>query len=162
SLRVFYTNSNYHPNSGQWVEAEGLLGAGSFAPFLDQADVRVLGSAPMPQPRVASAAGLASGEQFGQWVQVEGVVRDLLKDPAQAVVFVSSEGVRFHAVIQPFDGQTLPTEWLDACVALRGVCWTELNAENQPIGFTLFVPGTNHLTFLSPGSKDPFNQPTLP
>src|SRR6185369_484845 len=90
-IRVYYTNLNYRPAPGQLVEAEGVAAAGTFAPFLDQAEVRITGSAPMPTPRISPAAAMAGGDQFGQWVQVDGVVRDLLMDPNQAVVFVSSE-----------------------------------------------------------------------
>ena len=161
-IRVVYTNVDYQPAVGQLVVVEGTAAGGMFAPFVDCAGVRVVGSAAIPEPCEAPAARMVAGELFGQWVQVEGVVRDVAKDPESALLFVSSGGLRFHAVIQPFPGSTLPVEWLDARVSLRGVCWTDVDAENKPTGFTLYVPGTNYLLVLRPGERDIFRQSALP
>jgi hypothetical protein len=144
------------------VIIDGIAAAGLFAPFVDCANVHVLGSDAIPEPCVAPAARMAGGELFGEWVQVEGVVRDVAKEPGKALLFVSSGGLRFHAVIQPFTSSTLPVDWLDARVALRGVCWTDVDAENKPTGFTLYVPGTNHVLFLQAGVPDIFRQPAIP
>src|SRR5437867_274094 len=76
-IRVVYTNADYQPAPGQTVLVEGAAAGGVFAPFIDCAKVRVLGSSPssMPEPCEAPAVRLAAGELFGQWVQVEGVIR---------------------------------------------------------------------------------------
>src|SRR6266705_299255 len=120
-IRVAYTNANYQPASGQMVVVEGSAAGGVFAPFVDCANVRVIGSSAIPEPCEAPAGRMAAGELFGQWVQVEGVVRDIAKEPDRAILFVSSGGLRFHSVIQPFSGSALPLEWLDARVVL-GAC----------------------------------------
>jgi signal transduction histidine kinase len=161
-IRVAYTNADYQPESGQRVAVEGTAAGGTFAPFVDCANVRVIGSDSVPEPCAAPASRLAAGELFGQWVQVEGVVRDVAKAIDAATLFVSSGGQRFNAVVQPFPGQDLPADWLDARVILRGVCWTEVNDENQPTGFTLYVPGTNQMFFARAGERDPFRRPYLP
>src|SRR5882724_6931140 len=161
-IRVAYTNANYQPASGQVVVVEGSAAGGVFAPFIDCANVRVIGSSAIPEPCEAPAGRMAAGELFGQWVQVEGVVRDIAKEPDRAILFVSSGGLRFHSVIQPFSGSALTLEWLDARVVLRGVCWTDVDAENKPIGFTLYVPGTNHVFQVHPGEQDIFRLPALP
>ncbi len=160
-IRVVYTNTDFRPVSGQVVTVEGTTAAGPFAPFVNRAGVRLEGTAAIPEACEAPAARLAAGELSGLWVQVEGVVRDLAKDPERAELFVSSGGLRFHAVIQPFPGAALPMEWLDARVILRGVSWTEVDAESKPTGFTLYVPGTNHVFLLQPGKTDPFLQSPL-
>src|SRR5438128_191637 len=115
-IRVAYTNANYQPASGQMVVVEGSAAGGVFAPFVDCANVRVIGSSAIPEPCEAPAGRMAAGELFGQWVQVERVVRDLAKEPDRVILFVSSGGLRFHSVIQPFSGSALPLEWLDARV----------------------------------------------
>jgi signal transduction histidine kinase len=160
-IRVVYTNATFQPVSGQRVIVEGTAAGGVFAPFIDCANVRVVGLSDIPEPCEAPAARMAAGELFGQWVQVEGVVRDVAREPDRALLFVSSGGLRFHAVLQPFPGMKLPLEWLEARIALRGVCWTEVDAENKPVGFTLYVPGTNQIAFEHPGQRDPFGQPAL-
>jgi signal transduction histidine kinase len=161
-IRVIYTNADFQPAPGQLVIVEGHAEGGVFAPFVDCANVRPIGSAPIPEPCEAPAARMAAGELFGQWVQVEGVVRDVARESDSAWLFVSSGGLRFHAVIQPFPGSTLPIEWLDARLLLRGVSWTEVDAENTPTGFTLYVPGTNQVFVARQGAHGIFQQPTLP
>src|ERR1043166_9095896 len=49
-IRVVYTNANYQPASGQIVIVEGTAVAGQFAPYIDCANVRVVGSSAIPQP----------------------------------------------------------------------------------------------------------------
>ena len=161
-IRVLYTNASYQPASGQLVIVEGTAAGATFAPYVDKANVRVQGFATIPEPCEAPAARMAAGELSGQWVQVEGVVRDVAKEPERAQFFISSGGVRFHAVVQPFPGADLPVDWLDARVVLRGVCWTDVDAESKPTGFTLYVPGTNHIFSLHRGMADPFVQMALP
>jgi len=160
-IRVQYTNASYLPVSGQFVSVAGETAAGMFAPFISKADVQVEGSSSIPEPCEAPATRMAAGELFGQWVQVEGVIRDVATEGDRALLFVSSGGLRFHAVIRPFPGPDLPVAWLDARVILRGVCWTDVDAENKPTGFTLYVPGTQDLFFLHPGQTNIFAQPVL-
>ena len=161
-VRVVYTNADYAPVFGQAVQVEGTSAGGVFAPFVDCASVRVLGHSSIAEPCEAPASRMAAGELFGQWVQVEGVVRDIAKEPSRVVLFVASGGLRFHAVVQPLPGSALPVQWLNSRVLLRGVCWTEVDAENKPIGFTLYVPGTNHFFVVRAGSQDSFRLPTMP
>jgi signal transduction histidine kinase len=161
-IRVAYTNADYPLHSGQRVLVEGTAAGGVFAPFVDCANVRVIGESSVPEPCEAQAARMAAGELFGEWVQVEGVIRDIAKEPGRALLFVASGGLRFHAVIQPFFDSVLPLDWLNARVQLRGVCWTEVDAENKPTGFTLYVPGTNHLFLVRQSQADVFQQAALP
>jgi hypothetical protein len=121
----------------------------------------MLGQTSLPSPRKASAANLAAGEAFGQWVELEGAVRDVARDMSRLFVFVSSGGIRFHAVVQFPESSTVPADWLDAKVRLRGVCWTDVDRENKPAGFTLYLPGTNTITFLRNGSSNIFSTPVL-
>lgn len=160
-IRVNYTNFNFQPAPGEIVMVEGTVSSGMFAPYIDCSSVQSMGVAALPEPSQAPAARMAAGELSGQWVQVEGVIRDVAKDPQRALLFVSSGGLRFHAVIQPMPGTAVPVDWVDAKIVLRGVCWTDVDAENKPTGFTLYVPGTNQITFLHAGETNIFQQPTL-
>jgi hypothetical protein len=69
--------------------------------------------------------------------------------------------IRFHAVIQAPQSSELPADWLDAQVRLRGVCWTDVDRENKPAGFTLYLPGTNTMSMLTAGSSNTFSLPLL-
>ena len=146
---------------GELVELEGRAGGALMAPTLIDARVRVLGTAPMPEPRRVPVTRLATGDAYGQWVAIEGVVRDIAWNAGKRILFISSGGLRFHTVMQPCADSALPTNWIDARVEVRGVCSTDVNRENRPVGFTLYAPGTNDITFLSLKSADPFSQPAL-
>jgi signal transduction histidine kinase len=160
-ILVAYTNSDVRPESGELVKVTGRVGAGLLAPIIRRATLEMLGQTSLPVPRKVSAASLAAGESFGQWVELDGAVRDVARDMSRLFVFVSSAGIRFHAVIQSPEFSTLPADWLDAKVRLRGVCWTDVDRENKPAGFTLYLPGTNTISFLRNGSSNIFSAPTL-
>src|SRR5258705_3057958 len=160
-IQVIYKSSATSLPAGQLVEVDGVAGGAVIAPMLVDAEVRILGSAPMPEPRRVPAARLAGGDSYGQWVAIEGVVRDVAWNVGRRILFISSGGLRFHAVMQPCPDASLPTNWIDARVELRGVCSPDVDRESKPIGFTLYMPGTNEITFVSPKSIDPFHQPAL-
>jgi signal transduction histidine kinase len=160
-ILVAYTNSDVQPGSGERVKVTGLVGAGLLSPIIRRATLEKLGQTSLPLPRKVSAASLAAGESFGQWVELDGAVRDVARDMSRLFVFVSSAGIRFHAVIQSPESSTLPADWLDAKVRLRGVCWTDVDRENKAAGFTLYLPGTNTITFLRNGSSNIFSAPVL-
>jgi signal transduction histidine kinase len=160
-IQIACSNSTTTLHAGQLVEVTGRGGGALIAPMLVDAQVSVIGTAPMPEPRKVPAARLAAGEGYGQWVAIEGVVRDVAWNVGRRILFISSGGLRFHAVMQPCPDSALPTNWIDARVELRGVCSTDVDRENKPRGFTLYAPGTNEITFLSPKSIDPFNQPLV-
>jgi signal transduction histidine kinase len=160
-ILVAYTNSGAHPESGELAKVTGRVGAGLLSPIIRRGTLEMLGQTALPVPRKASAASLAAGEFFGQWVELDGSVRDVGRDMSRLFIFVSSAGIRFHAVIQSPEFSTVPADWLDAKVRLRGVCWTDVDRENKPAGFTLYLPGTNTITFLRNGSSNIFSVPIL-
>src|SRR6185503_3054973 len=59
-IRVFYTNTDFEPVSGQTVIVEGTAAGGMFAPFVDCANVRVIGSSSIPEPCEAPAARMVA------------------------------------------------------------------------------------------------------
>lgn len=159
-IQVNYTNSDARLVAGHSVELNGLAGPALVTPIVTDGQVRVLGTAPMPEPRRIATARLATGEAYGQWVAIKGVVRDVVWN-GRRILFISSDGMRFHAIMQPCLDTTLPTNWIDARVELRGVCLTDMDRENKPMGFTLYSPGTNRITFVRPTASDVFSQPAL-
>jgi signal transduction histidine kinase len=160
-ILVLYTNRGFQAQSGQLVELTGRIGAGLHAPIVRDAQFRLVGQGSLPEARPISAARLAAGDLFGQWVEVEGAVRDVAREPQKLVMFIASGGIRFHAVVQPSKVSSLPVEWLDAQVKLRGVCWTDTDRENKPAGFTLYLPGEEHMTLVRPGSSNVFDTADL-
>src|SRR5262249_60754114 len=95
-----YSNPTVPREGGAHVKVPGHVGAGLLAPIIRRATLETLGQTSLPPPRKASAASLAAGESFGQWVELDGAVRDVARDMSRLFVFVSSAGIRFHAFIQ--------------------------------------------------------------
>jgi signal transduction histidine kinase len=160
-IQVICSNAATVLLPGEFVELEGRAGGALIAPTLVDVQVRVLGTAPMPEPRRVPVTRLVAGDAYGQWVAIEGVVRDIAWNGGRRFLFISSGGLRFHTVMQPCADSVLPTNWIDARVDVRGVCSTDVNRENRPVGFTLYMPGTNDITFLRPKPSNPFGQPAL-
>jgi len=160
-ILVLYYDTDFRPEPGQLVAVDGQIGAGLLSPIIRHATLRIVDKAPLPEPRPMSASRLAAGQLFGQWVEVEGAVRDVARDPQRLLVFISSGGIRFHAVMQSAPGAALPVDWLDAQVRLRGVCWNDVDRENKPAGFTLYMTGTNQMITVRKGSSDIFAAPPL-
>jgi signal transduction histidine kinase len=160
-ILVLYTNADVEAGSGERVKVTGHVGAGLLSPIIRRASLEILGQTSLPAPRNVSAARLATGESFGQWVELDGAVRDVARDASRLFVFVSSAGIRFHAVILSPESSSLPADWLDAKVRLQGVCWTDVDRENKPAGFTLYLPGTNTMAFLRNGSSNIFSASAL-
>lgn len=160
-LVVLYTNSDLRPAPWQTVEIESAAGAGLLVPMLVDAAVRITGTAPAPKPVVTTAARLTAGEHFGEWVSLEGVIRDVAWNGRRRILFISSGGLRFHALADPCGDEPLPVSWIDARVEVRGVCWTDVDREGKPLGFTLYMPGTNWVRFLEKRERPVFHEPAI-
>jgi PAS domain S-box-containing protein len=158
-LLVIHTNADYHPQAGQFVEVEGRAGPGQFAAHLFDANVRVLGVAPLPEPLRADATRLAAGEEFGRWVILEGRVHDMALHPQQLTLIMRAGNQPFPARMHLEEPMLLPKDWLDAKVQVQGVCWTLTERDNRAAGFQIHSPGTNFLTLLEPGSSNIFSRP---
>ena len=146
---------------GQWVEVEGVSGAGEFAPLIDNPQVRVLGKAPMPAGRKASIDELSSGRLDSQWVEVEGSVRFAMEASGYLVLDLAVDGGRLKTMILEFDEQN-PGRWVDTRVRVRGVVGGKFNRKNQLIGIQLLVPEMQDLQVLKESLASPFDLPVRP
>ncbi len=160
-LVVIYTNRIVPALFGQEVQIAGETGAGQFAAHCFNAQMQILGPAPMPRARRSQTEQLGAGEDFGRWVELEGRVRDVSIHPAELTLLISSERWQFHVIIALTNAMPLPIDWLDARIRLRGVCLTETDRENKPSGFRIHSTGTNQITILEPGHADVFAAPTV-
>lgn len=158
---VVYAGEHVDYPVGTLIEAEGTVGAGMWAPFLGNAQVRVIGEARLPEPKEADPLRLAAGEDFARYVKVRGYIRDMTAIPGRWMsLLLSGAGLNYYARIRvPSDFQ-LPRDWLDAEVEIRGICWTA-DAGGRAANFTIHTPSTNanYVTFLRPGSARFFDRP---
>jgi PAS domain S-box-containing protein len=160
-LLVVFTNHLAEPLFGQDVEISGVAGAGQFTTECVNAQVRVMAPGSLPVARRTPAEKLGAGEDCGRWVELEGRVRDISVQATEMTLLISSERWQFHTYIVLTNTMSLPLDWLDTKVRLRGVCWTQTDRENNPTSFRLYCSSTNQMVFMEPGREDVFAAPLV-
>jgi signal transduction histidine kinase len=158
-ILVVCTNQSHLPSAGQLVEVVGRAGPGLQAPHVYASNYSVIGTGPLPAPRPADPARLVIGEEFGQWVSVEGNVLDYLLHPDQLSLLLQEGDHHFVVNISLTGPITMPPGWLGGRIEAEGVCWTEARADGMPVSFRIHTPGTNTITILRGGPTNLFALP---
>ncbi len=129
---------------GDLVEVDGVTGPGKFAPIIREQKSRVAGRGKLPQARTYPFIELAAGQLDSQWVQVRGIVRSASIDRTSwpetvlAMTVASGDG-RFNLRV-PISQEQDFSSWIDAEVAVEGVCGSLFNNQRQLIGVLFYVP----------------------
>jgi signal transduction histidine kinase/DNA-binding response OmpR family regulator len=150
------------PAIGQVVQVTGVSTNGDFAPIVLATSVTFAGTAPLPAnaPRV-TLSQMLSGAEDGQWVEVEGVVRTVLRKEQRIHLELGmSDGLIFASttdqVIENY------ANLVDARVILRGNAVPRFNHQLQMTGAALLFPGRAVLHVEQPAPADPFALPLSP
>ncbi len=142
--------------AGDHVALKGVTGAGDFAPIVDQPQVLVHGREPFPEPAALTTEEIFFGGADSQWVELDGIVRDIHRDLGRPVAMLGW-GARSYTV-RFGDSDGIPSDWIDARVRVRGVCGSEFNSRRQLLGIQLFVPGQSQCKLMEK-SGPPFDKP---
>ena len=130
-IYVNENNKELHFHPGDFLEIDGVTEELDFAPQIGKARYRLLGQAPLPQPRKVSIGDMLSTREDSRWVQIEGIVQDVEPDSDHLGLDVIVEGRRLLVTIM--DQQGLSGDRLvDAKVRVTGVCAALYNTQ-QPI-----------------------------
>lgn len=164
----------YLQDGSEGILVDGLLGAG-LAPFLQEegmyvevrgvtatnrlairttAAVKMLGRGQMPEPARRSWDYLITGRDFSQWVQVEGVVREIA---AHRLVLLL-DGGKLSVWINEMDEKSAE-HLLGSMVRVCGVCGRVVNSRNVQLGVRLLTPSLDHLEVLKAVPDNPFQLP---
>jgi diguanylate cyclase (GGDEF)-like protein len=161
-----YIRMNHKPAetlfAGALVEVKGVSAFGSYGPVVGNAEVHLLGRAPLPStaPRV-TLADLNTGKEDAQWVEVEGSVHEVrevghmivlrleMADGPIVVVLMKTPGVNYSNLV-------------DALVRIRANAAPSINSDNQIIGFHLQAPDLSTLRVIAHAPADPFALPLVP
>jgi signal transduction histidine kinase len=145
---------------GQLLEIEGVSAVGGFAPDIEPHQVRLLGEAPLPQPRSVSFEQMAAGQEDCNWVEFSGIVRSVGADPLTEVALKLAGGG--GTVLVPIKDPELESclRLIDAEVTVRGVCIAHFNREGQLIQVAVQISTMNDITIRKPAPTDPFALPT--
>jgi signal transduction histidine kinase len=148
--------------AGQWVELEGVSDPGGFAPQLINVKVTVLGATNFPTAVDSDLEDLASGRLDAHWVQMQGIVRRVTLEWSHLTLALMTPRGRFKVIVPGYQGDTAPSEFVDALVKVQGACGAELNAGNQLSGIVLHTPSTNRIEIVEPVPADPFSARATP
>jgi PAS domain S-box-containing protein len=146
--------------AGQLVEMEGVTEIPDFAPQIGKPRYRVIGRAPLPQPKRPSLERMLSSAEDSQWVETQGIVRQVRFQAGLLSFDIAVAGGRLKAMIPGVKGP-LPSQLVDAEVRIRGACGAIFNKKLQLVGILLYVPALNQIEVLKPPG-DPFAKDVQP
>jgi len=148
--------------AGDAVDIQGVTSPGDYAPVVTSQQVRFVKRSHLPAnpPRV-SFSQLLSGVLDGQWVDVEGRVRNVHLQAQNVILEIAAEGGSFPAVTvrQP---QADYNALIDSLVRIRANAAPVFNQSRQMVGVHVFFPSLRELTVLQAAPRDPFTVPVLP
>lgn len=146
-----------HLVPGQLVEVEGTTSPGEYAPIVVPKEIRVVGDAPLPAPKLVTYEQLASGKEDSQLVEITGIVRSVQFDETAQhyLIEIATGGGRLSVY-----ARQLPVErkddLLDSTVRVRGVCSTQFNHQRQLFAIRLMVPRPEDLHVEEAAPRDAF------
>jgi signal transduction histidine kinase/CheY-like chemotaxis protein len=155
---IFVPSPQQTLESGQLVEVWGTSGAGDFAPVVNNASIRVLGRAALPEPDRPSLADLFTGRYDSQWIEADGIVQTVSVQAGQVRLSVVNGRYRFSAEV-PLVGDLDASELVDSRVRIRGACASVFNERRQLLGIRLIVPARTSIVALEHGHADVWAQP---
>jgi hypothetical protein len=152
--------------AGDLVEVDGFSGSGMFAPVVLGARVRSLGRAPLPPAASRTIDALLEGSSDSQWVEVEGVVRQMEQiappsapaDRLYALTLASGQH-QVRCIVRAEPKDVVPPSLVDARVRVRGAASTLYTARRQIVDVQIQSPGFEHVEVLAPPPADPFARP---
>jgi len=150
-------------HAGQEVELNGITDSGDYAPIIVQPRVASLGKGHLPTPRRPSVAEVISGDEDGQWIEVDGIVHPIKSDHqghAWFDLYTDLGPMRVDTTL-PL-GDIHADNMADAKVRVRGVMGVIFNEHRQLTGPRIFLPSMDFLTILQPAPADPFSVPAHP
>jgi PAS domain S-box-containing protein len=154
-----YAKPNLH--IGEFVEVEGVSGAGDFSPAIERSSFRTLGEAPMPKPARPSSDEMASGRQDSQWVEVEGVVRSTAEREGGLVLNLSAGAFECRVFVLKYP--TPQADITDARVRIRGVFAGLYDSTSTHfIGFEILTGSWENVKVLNRPSQALFTLPVRP
>jgi signal transduction histidine kinase/CheY-like chemotaxis protein len=156
---IYMVQSGKPLQSAQAIEISGRTAAGDFAPIIDNATIRVIGSSPMPAPARVPMGDLVSGRYDSQWVEATGIVRNVTREDDNVAIAVASGPYRFTVVlVNPGDGP-LPMHLVDSHVQIHGAGASVFNQKRQLLGFRIVIPTLSYVTVTAEKRPDPLSLP---
>ena len=146
---------------GDRVRVRGFTDPGLFAPIVVQPTFEVLGPAEMPAARAVHLSELMEPQLDAQWVEVSGIVRDVMPRPdwpGDSVMEIVSDDLRVSVVLNDVAADAA-RNWIDSKVEFRAVCFHLYNKNRQFFDVKLAVPEGEPVRIIERGAPDPYALP---
>ncbi len=139
---------------GDLVEAVGFPVPGGFSPRLEEAEVRSLGSAPIPAPRAITAREALTGAADSDLVTITGTLVERVPDTTDLVLVVRDGPTIFKALLPGGSADDrLSSVENGSLVRLTGVCSAEVDEYHAVRSIRILVE--------SPASVEVLAEPSL-
>lgn len=148
---------------GMVVEVTGVTAAGGFAPVVVPQRIALLGTAPLPAPKVVDVVDLQTGRLDCERVRVRGVVQvgDFGTRTLDVVrLELAAVGGHFVAYALQREGFDLP-KLVDAEVDLTGVALSFFNERGEVVGARVQLQGIGDIAIVQPALDDAFAVPVI-
>lgn len=157
--------------TGQWVELEGRVTPGYFAPILagiqekNRPQIHVLGETNLPAPASISSDVAAQAQLENRWVEATGVVDSVLRvtespgNDRWLIGLDMGSGHLLCAIPVSSEGLLASSRWIDAEVRVRGVLSSKSNERHQLVGMELLIPGAPWVEVRTPAKSYPYELP---
>ncbi len=159
---VYFQTNSPSLREGDLVEVEGFSSEGSFAPVVQSTRARVLGTGERPRPLTVGFEALLGGSYDSQWVEVSGVVSDIVPGDRHTTLEIRSGNGVLWGILREDQANPPLARFLDARVRLRGVCATHYSDSRQFLGINLMIPSQTDILAESVASGDPFTSSFQP
>lgn len=149
---------------GSLIEVEGVTGAGHFAPVIYPKNIRIVGTAPLPEAPEVSFARLLDGKWDCQRARLRGVVQFAQEQGPGNTDRVRLDLVAIGGRIPVNSLVPLPDvpHLVDAEIEVDGVIFTFFNYRGELIGSWIQVSHADDVKVLQTGPADPFAVPEVP
>ena len=160
AVQVSVTNRVGMPEIGTTIEVEGELLVGTFHPQVGQARVQRVGQAILPEPKPDRPDALGTARNHGQFIQIEGSVIDMVREDDRPTLLVSSRGITYNVYVGEVS-ESLPWEWMERRVELRGVLLNYADNAGKPSIFRLLTASNSWVRLLEAPGTNRFERPLV-
>jgi PAS domain S-box-containing protein len=146
---------------GALVDIKGVSAPGNYAPIVMGTGFHVLGQAPLPIPPRRTLAHLMTGDDDGQWVEVEGIVHSVVQSGHDVSIAIALADGMVRALTMPEPGADY-ARLVDAKVIIHANAAPVWTKHGQMVGARLLFPSLAQLRVEEPAPVDPFSLPARP
>jgi diguanylate cyclase (GGDEF)-like protein len=144
--------------AGDLLDIDGVTGPGDFATIVEAAHVKTIGHLGLPRnAHKVTMEDLASGVYDTDWIQIQGRVKSIHREPNIVSLVVSAKGGSFGAVTLPEAGMDYD-RLVDSLVEITANTAPAFNQRRQMVAVHLFFPSMRQVRVIENAPADPFKE----